>query len=890
MFSASVARFRSRATLAFLLILLPIVAAAATITGQVTDSTGAALGGSHVVLRGLATGQESAVDADSQGRFSLDVSAPGAYLVIVSRVGFSTAARTILITDPAETIDVPVMLDLGGITAEVSVTAARAERETRQIPLHVDAVTRESIAQGNALSTGDAVSAIANITPVGNGPFGVRPRLRGLDSTRLLILVDGERLNTARQATDRTGAEVGLVSPDAISRIEIVNGAGTVLYGSDALAGTINIITNEPSFSDRRLALYGFNGFFSSNERGRRGTATLGVTARRYAVRLQAGAESFSNYTAGALSVEDTQPFFTSGQLRRGDTIDDNFGFSFRAFPDPFNAPYVRTSREVPASGARGNFVNVSSLLRVGERRTVRIRYQSRRMDDIGFPDFAQPYFFNATSLPKSDLDRVSARYEAQAVTPWLANLSVTAHYQRTQRLLQNQLPVQFPAPTPVAFFPIAVMRLDVLSKTEQRVWTPGVDVQAVFSPVARHVLTTGLTAYRDRSSDIRTTLTSTSMVGQVVSGARGPAAVVFPTPTALGPAVLARPVRVPDASLRDVALFAQDEWRFHSRLSLVAGLRGDFYNVTSKPSPGYDIAAVVAGAQPAIDPTTLPDPRGATYTRRALTGDVGLVANAGGQVSPFVRVGRSYRHPNLEEMFFAGPATAGSIAPNVKVRPETGSNVDLGATINVKRFSGGVFGFVNQYKDFVAQDLVVARTASGGLAQATNYADVRIAGVELSGSVPVSLGRGIVTLSASGAFTRGTITDGVDPVNGSALDGTPADNITPAKVLAAARYTEARGRWWVEYGVRTQADVTRITPTLLSSPFRIAQDLLSLDGFSVQRLGWGIDVSRGRDRANLVFAVENLANTFYREQFQFAPSRGRSFTVNLSVGAFEAD
>ena len=75
-------------------------------------------------------------------------------------------------------------------------------------------------------------------------------------------------------------------------------------------------------------------------------------------------------------------------------------------------------------------------------------------MDDVGFPDFAQPYFFNATSLPKSDLDRVSARYEAQAVTPWLANLSVTAHYQRTERVLQNALPVQFPAPTPVA--PIA--------------------------------------------------------------------------------------------------------------------------------------------------------------------------------------------------------------------------------------------------------------------------------------------------------------------------------------------------------------------------------------------------------------------------------------------------
>src|SRR6185295_15682809 len=135
-------------------------------------------------------------------------------------------------------------------------------------------ISKAAIEQGNTLSTGDALSVAANITPVGNGPFGVRPRLRGLDSTRLLVLVDGERLNTARQATDRTGAEVGLISPDAISRMEIVNGAGTVLYGTDALAGTINIITNEPTFSDRVQWLYGFNGFLSSNEKGARGTAT----------------------------------------------------------------------------------------------------------------------------------------------------------------------------------------------------------------------------------------------------------------------------------------------------------------------------------------------------------------------------------------------------------------------------------------------------------------------------------------------------------------------------------------------------------------------------------------------------------------------------------------
>jgi len=48
-----------------------------------------------------------------------------------------------------------------------------------------------------------------------------------------------------------------------------------------------------------------------------------------------------------------------------------------------------------------------------------------------------------------------------------------------------------------------------------------------------------------------------------------------------------------------------------------------------------------------------------------------------------------------------------------------------------------------------------------------------------------------------------------------------------------------------------------------------------------------GIDLSTKSDRVGLTFAIENLANTYYREQFQFAPARGRSFTVGFAIGAF---
>ncbi|MBY0495865.1 MAG: TonB-dependent receptor [Cyanobacteria bacterium] len=868
-------------------IALAVPSSAATIGGIISDGTGAALPSTRVILRAVATGEETVVETDASGRYTFNVTGTGSYLVIVSRGGFSEAARTVVIQSAEQNVDLPVSLELGVLSDQVTVTSSRSEREVRQIPLHVETLSRAGIEQSNVLSTGDALAAAVNVTPVGNGPFGVRPRLRGLDSTRMLVLVDGERLNTARQATDRTGAEVGLIAPDTINRIEIVNGAGTLMYGSDALAGTVNIITNETSFSPAKQLQYGFNGFYSSNENGMRGTVTLGGSSPRATFRVQAGAEKYDNYKAGSFDVEDTRPLYANGTLTNADTIDSNFGFNFRAFPDPFNQPFVRTGAEILNSQAQGKFVNASGLFKLGDRRTLRLRYQSRRMADVGFPDFEQPFFFNDTSLPYSNFDRFSARYEARAITPWLANLSLTAYYQRTERLLRTTLPVQFPAPTAVAFFPISVFRLDILSDTEQRVWTPGVDLNAVIVPAKNHLLTTGLTFYRDRSSDQRTTTTQMSLLGQVALGARGPAPVVFPSPVALGPPAIAHPVRVPDASLRDIAVFAQDEWRVQPKLSVVAGLRGDFYTVITEPTPGYDVQAVIGNATPAIDQTKLPDPNGATYARQALTGDIGVVSNPDGAINPFVRFGRSYRQPNLEEMLFAGTATSGSLLPNVKVEPETGNNFDAGVKFRAGSFSGGAYYFFNQYQNFIAQDLVVASNASGPLAQARNFGNVRVTGVELSGAMPITLRPGVLTLTGSAALTRGTIVEGTNPLGNSSLAGTPFDNITPSKVIANTRFTQPRGRWWVEYGVRAQGKVTRVATTLLESPFLIAQDLLSLDGFAVQRAGAGFNLSSGRNRASVTFAIENLTDRYYREHFQFAPSRGRSFTVGLNVGAF---
>ena len=132
-------------------------AAAASISGVVTDTTGAAVPDARVVLREIATGQETIASTTADGRYAFEARS-GAYLVVVSRTGFADVVRTILVEDAEQKIDLPVTLQVGAMSAEVTVTAVRGERELRQIPLHVEAIPDVAVEQMNTLSTGDALA------------------------------------------------------------------------------------------------------------------------------------------------------------------------------------------------------------------------------------------------------------------------------------------------------------------------------------------------------------------------------------------------------------------------------------------------------------------------------------------------------------------------------------------------------------------------------------------------------------------------------------------------------------------------------------------------------------------------------------------------------------
>ncbi len=868
----------------FMLLLALTVSAIAQsggqLSGKVTDRTAGSLASVKVTLRNVATQIELTATTDGNGNYLFENLAIGIYRVRVEQTGFGAVARNITLVEPGEKIEANFDLSPGALTETVSVTAARGERDALEIPAKTESVVSEQITRQNVTTAQDALTNLANVNVVGNGPFQQRPRLRGLDSSRILILVDGERFNTSRVATDRAGVEIGLIDPTSLQSVEVAS-SGSVLYGTDALAGTINLITQQPNAVNEKFRIGGgFNTFYSTNERGRRGNAEVNVAGRKFAFRFAGGLNKFENYNAGGAFGESSQYLFDSGTLKST--------LLSRVFLDPFNAPFTRKSSEIPNSQSAGNSANAVGRLFFTSKDVLRLAWTRSRADNVGFPDFSLPYFSQVLTSPFSNLDKYGVRYQRTGLTPWFTGLSVNAYHQQQDRDLRNDFAVYSSSPPRATDPPFdSIIQVKLLTDTRQTVKSYGWDVQATFVPTTRNVLTTGASYFYDHARDSRVSRSAVSIIG-FASLAPAPA-MFIPQNIPLGPPSVSFPQRVPVSNYKNLAFFAQDEYDITNRLRLVGAVRMDRFDITAIPTSGYNpVLTGLDKAVPAINLSLLPSATSnTTINRNTITGDLGLVFRATDNLSISSRVGRSFRHPNLEELFFSGPATVGFIIPNTQVKPETGINVDASVRYRKANYAANVTYFNNNYRNFISQEFISNAPGLGLVAQAVNFAKLRIQGVEADGEYAFNLNGASLTPFVTMAYTRGNILEAVNPFANTALRNVPADNISPLKGIVGARWQDAHGHFFGEYNVRAQAKVSRISPLLKDSPFAIAQDYLGLRGFGIQTVRGGYNFNRERGRVTLTVGLENAGNVFYREQFQFAPSRGRTLTVGLMMKYF---
>lgn len=130
-------------------------------------------------------------------------------------------------------------------TPDVVVTATRTQEEVKTVPQAVEVITKEDIEKLGATDIYSALRLASNVDVTAAGMAGHNVSIRGMSTNHTLILIDGKRF--AGEDTGETQNVYALerVSLSNVERIEIVRGAASAMYGSDALGGVINIITKK---------------------------------------------------------------------------------------------------------------------------------------------------------------------------------------------------------------------------------------------------------------------------------------------------------------------------------------------------------------------------------------------------------------------------------------------------------------------------------------------------------------------------------------------------------------------------------------------------------------------------------------------------------------------
>lgn len=210
-----------------------------TLSGKITDAkTKATLPGAAIYVYSINRGTIAKAD----GTYLIKNIPAGKYLVEVSYIGYASHAETIEIRQ-----DVQQDFEMEQTAVEqeaVTVTGVSAATRIRQNPQPVSVIKRDQFI--NMPST-NAIDAITKLVPgvmaVSTGPAISKPFIRGLGYNRVLTIIDG-----IRQEGQQWGDEHGIEMDDySVQRVEVLKGPASLIYGSDALAGVINIVSQVPA-------------------------------------------------------------------------------------------------------------------------------------------------------------------------------------------------------------------------------------------------------------------------------------------------------------------------------------------------------------------------------------------------------------------------------------------------------------------------------------------------------------------------------------------------------------------------------------------------------------------------------------------------------------------
>jgi outer membrane receptor protein involved in Fe transport len=411
----------------------------------------------------------------------------------------------------------------------VAVTATRSEKDVFLTPSAVGIMDATDLLELKPNTAADLFSRMPGLDVSGVGANQVRPSIRGQRGQRVLLIQDGLRLNNARRQQD-FGEIPALVDVGKIETIEVVRGPSSVLYGTDAIGGVVNLRTRKPRYD----GIHGSFGFrYSEYDTQSKGVATVNGRLGDFSFQLIGSARQASDYFS---------PSGTYGEI----TLD--------------------STTTVLNTGTDDHNVEAYAAYEIAGRHEVWGKYERYRADTSGFGLVEPAEYTEETTridivYPFQDFDKFTAGYRGnQLDIPVADNLEFIGYFQNNNRQLNNNI-------TGIPMGPGAELQFFTENYTD--IETFGGRLEAKKLAWGSVMWTYGVDYFRDNSKNADTSAT-------IILGFGPPIVDVDSV------------ANLQNATYASVGVFAQADWQLTDRASLILGARWQDVNSKTKPTSGY--------------------------------------------------------------------------------------------------------------------------------------------------------------------------------------------------------------------------------------------------------------------------------------------------------------
>jgi hemoglobin/transferrin/lactoferrin receptor protein len=575
---------------------------------------------------------EYLTSTNSDGQFSISLS-PGKYSLKISHISYESESILVdLIDNSSDTLLILELQPTKITLNDIYLVSTRIFQRYADTPLPLEVITQNEIQKYQPQTISDLVSEKPGLALQRDGIWATNISIRGLSGPNVIALVNGTRIETA---TDLDGA-LSLFDLNNIKQIEIIKNASSVLYGTGALGGIINIITEENNYSNSlKINANATTGFNSVNKGYSNGIA-INLSDKTWWLSIDGSYRTAS----------DTKT--PSGELTNSGYNDDYY------------------------SGDLGIYIN--------ENNKLKISYQNFKGWDIGIPGGEGLFPDNASvkySFIKRDLFDV--KYSINNLLRPLKELTIKFYSQNIYRFVdnvQNQTTITQASDGQ----PNQIVTVDKITPNARH-YANNLQLQSNWL-FGENLLLAGIDAWQRNLDSRRERIISHSQEDPLT----GDITMAFTEYIGEKP--------LPDCSFRSIGVYSQDEFPIIAdELKVTIGARADqiFVKNDSVSSPVYYYTVPSGQKSPPLVILNWPKLSETDYSWSA---NFNIFYKTTKNVNLTFSYSHSFRAASLEERYkyidLGGVISIG----NPKLKPEQGNYFDTGIRFKKDKLSisGDIF------------------------------------------------------------------------------------------------------------------------------------------------------------------------------------------------------